>query len=135
MVRSDQLSPFVKVLETSEKESKDSRRQHSGQQRILVHHSYKSLDNLISEYGTLPLQNNRSSSLDCKVTRDLSPPRSDQPLPPMTCGITDACTSPTYPYRTDTMLVLVPNTTLILLGNKFNISYLWSPLFCIVFFF
>ena len=36
----------------------------------------------------------------------------------------DTCTSPMYPYQTDTTLVLVPDTTPILLRNKFNRSYL-----------
>ena len=44
----------------------------------------------------------------------------------------DTCTSPTYLYRTNMTLVLVPDTAPILLGNKFNIPYSLSRLFHIV---
>ena len=37
----------------------------------------------------------------------------------------DTCTSPMYSYLTDATLILVPDTApLLLVGNKFNISYL-----------
>lgn len=44
----------------------------------------------------------------------------------------DTCTSPAYPYRTDTILVLVLDTTPKLIGKKIKISYLQNPLFHLV---